>query len=72
MISEKRTYIYLCLTVSVNHASFESCTVPPLKSNILSSARGKPCRNQEEVHKERLLERGFPVHFSERVFMLIK
>lgn len=61
MISEKRTYIYLCLAVSVNHASFEWCTIPLLKSNILSSASGKPCRNQEEVHKERLLECGFPV-----------
>lgn len=61
MISEKRTYIYLSLTVSVNHASFESCTIPLLKSNILSFARGKPYRNQEEVHKARLSECSFPV-----------
>lgn len=61
MISEKRTYIYLCLAVSVNHASFEWRTIPLSKSNILSSSSGEPCRNQEEVHNERLLECSFPV-----------
>lgn len=61
------TYIYLSLTVSVNHAPL------PLKSNILSSARGEPCRNQGDVHKTRLPERSFHVQGTrERVFMLSK
>lgn len=61
MISEKLTYIYLSLTVSVNHASFESCTIPLLKYNILSFASGKPYRNPDEVHEARLPQCSFPV-----------
>lgn len=45
MIADKIAYIYLKLTVSVNCGSFESCTIPSLKSNILSFASGKPYRN---------------------------
>lgn len=61
MISDKIAYIYLKLTVSVNCGSFESCSIPSLKSNILSFASGKPYRNQEEVHKAGLPECSFPV-----------
>lgn len=33
---KKPAYIYLSRCVSVNHASFESCTIPPVRSSILS------------------------------------
>lgn len=70
MIADKIAYIYLKLTVSVNCGSFESCTIPLLKSNILSFASGKPYRNQEEVHKAGL---PFPCAGTcECVFMLLK
>lgn len=73
MISEKRTYIYLCLAVSVNHASFEWRTIPLSKSNILSSASGEPCGNQEEVHHEKLARMWFPcVVTRDCVLMLVK